>query len=624
MDQTGHVHLLLGAPGHPPAALPESPWRLWVLAEAGPLDLAAAVAHGRHSPMTPRAERALVAAVAADDVDGLGRLAATPGPLQEVAQVLYAGRMVSLDPTTAAEVLIALVASAFEPSTSKVLRRHWPSAHVATGLAPGVPALVPLSRMALGLLLAELCSAQGRPVDAVAVLRQLPPAPPVILALAATLLTMGEHAQVLEATFRLANIDDISALALVARSVAARTQGDMPTALDAVSAALAVPERSPAVLAAALEERAHIYTSTGEDIAARADLEILASLAGGDTVEIPESTPITGPDREARPVEENSLDRARERIRRRISAAGAPGTFGGRHHSTYRDELAEMLSLGKHEAAEELLLGLLDAVEDEVSETGTPLDPTYFLTLADLYQDAGRTQDLLALQERFEVARDRAESRPAPVPPAGEGGTAPGAPSRDPFAAPVPVADQAVSLDGQTVDVGAAIEQLLVSVGVAPAGGAEPGAAVAAPRPAALPPLPPAPEPDPVLAPEPDPEAVHEPDPEPEPAAVLEPEPDPPSDEAVAAVAPEAEPEAHAEPVAEETAAAGADQVPDAAGPDDGAEVEVEEAEASADAGDAAEPDDGGEDDDEPPTPPEPRPMSLLERTMRGPRVRSL
>ncbi len=468
MDLTGHVHLLLSGPGPSAPVLPPSPWRLWTLSDQGPTDPVAVAAAARPSPMTARAERALLAAVAADDVDALGRLAATSGGVQEAARVLHAIRLVDVDAVLATETLIAVLSGPADPATSKVLHRHWGGLSVGVTLAPGVPALVPLSRTAVGLLLAEVCTSGGRRAEAVAVLRQLPPHPSVLLALVATLLAAGEHEQVIEATTRVGNLDDTSALVLVGRSVAARSLGDLPTALDAATGALSVPERRLPVLAAAVEERARVHTQAGDEAAARADLEALTALTGGAAdVTIPTAAPLTAADTAPTP-EDDDLHRARDRVRRRIMGVGAPGTFGGRHHSTYRDDVADMFALGQADAVEELLLGLLDAVEDEVAETGAELDPTFFLTLVDLYEDSGRTEDLVALRERFAAAQERAR-HPRPV--ADEAGAGEGPPVPAPFDAPPPAGVDAVSIDGRTVDVDAAVEHLLVSVGVAPARG---------------------------------------------------------------------------------------------------------------------------------------------------------
>lgn len=425
MEHGEQVHLLLSAPGQPPASLPESPWRGWLPSERGPIDPTTAARGLRLSPVSHRAERALVAAVANDDVDALTRMAAHGGPAQDAARILAALRLATTDPARAIEMLDQLARFPTDPTDSKLLRKHWSTLSVQTDLAPSVPALVGLGRTAFALLAAELMAQAGRVSDGVALLDTLPPRPPVVLAKAAALLAHGDHARVLEVTTSLAGDDDVSALALVARSVAARSQQEITVALDAVCEALAGGGHSGVVLSAALEERAHLYTLAGDTAAAHADLEALAALAAGATdITIP--TPSTLRRTEEAP-EDDSLERARKRIARRITGVGAPGTFGGRHHSTYRDEIATMFALGQVDAVEDLLLGLLDVVEDEVDELGVPLDATFFLTLADLYQDNGRTDDLHALRERYAAADARAARRTAEMAEAAEQGSGVGA-----------------------------------------------------------------------------------------------------------------------------------------------------------------------------------------------------
>lgn len=419
MDSTGQVHLLLGSPGQPPPTLPPSPWAFWVLGNEGAVDPGTVAGRARVSPVAPRPERSLLTAVATDDLDGILRLCGPGGSVHDAARILAAGRLGSVEVGAAIEMTTGVLRDMTDPGAPKTLRRHWPELHVAAPLAPSVPALIPVSRVGLGLLLADLHLSTGRPAEALAVLQSLPSHPAVRLAVAATLLGNGELDRVLAATTDLANIDDVSALALVARSVAARSTQDLSSALDAACAALSAGDRSPGVLAAALEERSHIYSLADHADAARADLEALAVLAAGlEAVEVPPPTALVRAASSA-PAVEQSRDRARDRMRRRITGVGAPGTFGGRHHSTYLDEIAAMFALGQTAAVEELLLGLLDAVEDEVAELGAPLDPTFFLTLADLYHDCGRTEDLAALRDRFAAAEARSTPEvpaPAPVP----------------------------------------------------------------------------------------------------------------------------------------------------------------------------------------------------------------
>ena len=95
---------------------------------------------------------------------------------------------------------------------------------------------------------------------------------------------------------------------------------------------------------------------------------------------------------------------AREWARRRLNGLGTAGTFGGRHHRAYEADVEAMLSAGQFGTAEHLLLGLIDAVEDEADELGLPIDPSYFLTLTDMLVHDQRPYEASAIRERLEDA----------------------------------------------------------------------------------------------------------------------------------------------------------------------------------------------------------------------------
>lgn len=67
-----------------------------------------------------------VAAVAADDLDALGRLSAQSGPARDAAQVLYAGRLLSVDGAGAVDLFGRLVSGPADPGHNKLLRRPGP------------------------------------------------------------------------------------------------------------------------------------------------------------------------------------------------------------------------------------------------------------------------------------------------------------------------------------------------------------------------------------------------------------------------------------------------------------------------------------------------------------------
>jgi hypothetical protein len=93
----------------------------------------------------------------------------------------------------------------------------------------------------------------------------------------------------------------------------------------------------------------------------------------------------------------------------------APGMFGGRPHRDYLAEVDELIRAGQVDAAESLLLGLLDAVDAEV-DRGEPVDDTHFLTLAGLFARSGALPEELATLERLTDTYRRAGSEaPEPV-----------------------------------------------------------------------------------------------------------------------------------------------------------------------------------------------------------------
>ena len=167
MSRADTVQLLLDAPGQTPIDLPHSPWRAWVLTDRGPVLPPVAAGSIRLSPVAGRGERALVAAVAADDPVALGQALDVAGPAQDAARVLFALRHADIAPAEAASVLGRVLGSG--ASNDKLLRRHWSDLHLHVQLAPGVPALVSLGRMGLGLLLVEVLVQSGRPADALGV-----------------------------------------------------------------------------------------------------------------------------------------------------------------------------------------------------------------------------------------------------------------------------------------------------------------------------------------------------------------------------------------------------------------------------------------------------------------------
>jgi hypothetical protein len=293
----------------------------------------------------------------------------------------------------------------------RFVRRYLPGLQVCVVLAPGVPAVLPVSGDAVSLLVAELLTTTGRHLDAAALLGNLHPTSEVVLALAAVHLASGHHAAAVEVTERTPNTDDLSALCLVARGVALRVGGRFDEALASLDQAMGDPDRHPGIIVAALGERADLLRLIGDDLAAQADIDRITALEGGEPVgELGETAgrSVDGP-REAPqpPLDEAGMIEAREWARRRLTGLATPGTFGGRHHRSYEVDVEAMLSAGQFGTAEHLLLGLLDAVEDEADELRIPIDPSYFRTLVDLLEHENRPYEARAIRERLDEAIDR-------------------------------------------------------------------------------------------------------------------------------------------------------------------------------------------------------------------------
>jgi tetratricopeptide (TPR) repeat protein len=397
--------LLLDHPGAEPAATLPTVWRCVTPGPEGDLGPEDVFLEAKSPAMAGRTERSLLAALAKDQVGELVELAGSDHDLAPVAQLLLGLRQAASDPMGASRALIDALDAQPRPWEHRFVRRHLPELQVLAVLAPGVPAVLPVGDEAIALLIAELLTTTGRHLDAAALLGNLHPSPAVVLALAAVHLGSGHHEEAVEVTERTANVDDLSGLCLVARGVALRVAGRFDEALSSLDQAMGDPDRHPGIIVAALGERADLLKLVGDDLAAQADIDRITQLEGGQPVNVDgggEYIP-----HEEIPIDEETMVEAREWARRRLTGMGSPGTFAGRHHRAYESDVEAMLSTGQFEAAEPLLLGLLDAVEDEADEINIPIDPTYFDTLMELLDHGSRPHQARAIRERLAEAVDR-------------------------------------------------------------------------------------------------------------------------------------------------------------------------------------------------------------------------
>jgi len=82
-----------------------------------------------------------------------------------------------------------------------------------------------------------------------------------------------------------------------------------------------------------------------------------------------------------------------------------PGFYQGRHYSDYVDQVKALKRDEQRSAeAEELLIGLIDAVETEAAEKRVAMAPWYTEQLAIIYHQQQRYAAELAILERYDRA----------------------------------------------------------------------------------------------------------------------------------------------------------------------------------------------------------------------------
>lgn len=419
--------LLLARPGVPQAWPVDTKWRALVRTSEGPRSIETALARlaGR---LPLRRDTRLLLRAARD-----GRLADLVGALDDggsvadTARLLLALRLADSDPDRAAALLFGRRVGGEPATPPRELRRIFDQSSVLVVVAPRVRAEIDFGDGALRLLEAETAVAAGRPDHAVRTLVGIDD-PVVRLSRLAAMLSAGQYSQVVASTAAGVTRDDLGTLTLVARAVALRVLGRLDDALDALDDALRLDTPELAVRYVALEERESVLRMLGRDGAADADLSELAELeespggewwarlpghvrrheagAAGDWLRAVQGSGVLGPAKTAQ-----ALDEARRRLQRRAQWSSGKGMYAGRHHADYEDEVTELLAADLVVAAETLLVGLLDAVEEEIDAGGGPVDPMYFLTLADLYERHDRPVEELAVLERYASACFRVGDR---------------------------------------------------------------------------------------------------------------------------------------------------------------------------------------------------------------------
>lgn len=228
---------------------------------------------GRQKPgmMASKGEKAVHAAISSGDVPEILRVAGQ-NPKYAVAADAIAG-LLSLE--TDLDRGIDLLRAAIEPGSDidkdHFIHKYLPEAGLSVVIAEGLLVRLPLRRVSIVLLLAELYQANDRPDEALELLNGAEQTTHIRLSKSELLLQLERYEEVLAATQGVHNDDDFTALLIAYRGQALAALGRSDEALSAFVRVLEFPNRSSSVRVLALVGRGTINKARGELILADND-----------------------------------------------------------------------------------------------------------------------------------------------------------------------------------------------------------------------------------------------------------------------------------------------------------------------------------------------------------------
>jgi tetratricopeptide (TPR) repeat protein len=223
--------------------------------------------------LAPKGEKALYKAIAANDAAAIARVGHEFADYQPVAYALAAFMIASSNQAEAERMLEPVFDSGQYPHHHSFAEKYLPNTAVEVEIARGVTAMLPLSRDAVGLLLAEIKQEQGQLQTAIDTVEHLEPSTYAAVSLAELYSLTGRHQDIVDLTENVANEDDATALLCVFRGQALHQLGFHDAALIAFKEAVRTKARARVIRHLALSERARTYEAMGRKAMARKDLE---------------------------------------------------------------------------------------------------------------------------------------------------------------------------------------------------------------------------------------------------------------------------------------------------------------------------------------------------------------
>jgi len=229
----------------------------------------------------PKAEKQLYKALTNMDVTGFVEVGNRSVEYRAVAYGFAGIQLVNMGSHDDARSLLSIVMDDdVDPGTHPFTLKYVSAATVTVSVAPGVQAVVPFDRDAVGLTLAELHQETGDLESAISVVESLEPTAHAAVSLAELYIQTGRHEEVIDLTNGIKNEDDATALLCVYRGVALREQGFYEASREAFKEALKSKSRAPEIRHLGLSERAYTYLAENKKATVRKDLErILAENA---------------------------------------------------------------------------------------------------------------------------------------------------------------------------------------------------------------------------------------------------------------------------------------------------------------------------------------------------------
>lgn len=222
----------------------------------------------------PSWEKELFRALAAEEVGSLVRIGGTYPEARHVCMTLDAFSYEGPGRDTRARAILEEVwASGFDPQRDRFLSTYVASATTTIGIAPGISAQLPLSRVAIGLTLAELRQQFGDLAGATYLVESLEPSTIAAVSLAELYAQQGRWRDMVDLTNALDGNDDCTIFLLAQRGIALREQGYFQASREAFRASLARRSQPAELRHRTLIERSLTYRAEGKNSMARKDLE---------------------------------------------------------------------------------------------------------------------------------------------------------------------------------------------------------------------------------------------------------------------------------------------------------------------------------------------------------------